>query len=133
MLAITLKQPWAHLIFNDDKDCENRTWKPPKHCINTWIALHAGKSYDKDCLLKITRKDLVFGSIIGFVKFSDCVTDHPSKWAIQGQYHWVIAEKKTLELPIPCKGYQGFWRFDQGEILNVRDRTPSPSIPTNHT
>jgi hypothetical protein len=121
MHALTVKQPWAQLILNG-KDCENRTWKLPRHYMNTWIALHAGKGYDKSSPIFISKKELVFGAIIGFVKFSDCVTNHPSEWAMAGQYHWVISERKILPNPIPCTGFLGFWRFDQGEIIKVRDR-----------
>lgn len=40
MKALTVKQPWAHMIAHCGKDIENRTWKPPAD-LGTF-AIHAG-------------------------------------------------------------------------------------------
>jgi len=122
MKGLTLKQPWAHLVVHGgpdgQKDIENRGWPIPRTFLNTWIAIHAGKSYEKG-FSNIPKEELDFGAIIGFVKFSDCVQNHPSKWAIAGQYHWVISEVYPLEAPIPCKGALGFWNVPESLLLNV--------------
>ena len=41
MKAITISQPWAHLIVRGEKRVENRTW-PTEH--RGPLAIHAGKS-----------------------------------------------------------------------------------------
>ncbi|MGL5032327.1 MAG: hypothetical protein ACRC6M_00830, partial [Microcystaceae cyanobacterium] len=95
MFALTVKQPHAYHILNSGKDIENRTWKLPEHHHNIWIALHAGKAGDKHAISKLSKPEqesLVYGAIIGFIKFSDCVKNHPSSWAIADSYHWIISE-----------------------------------------
>lgn len=48
MRALTIRQPWLHAIAAGTKRVENRTWRPPRLVIGTVIALHAGKSYDRE-------------------------------------------------------------------------------------
>jgi hypothetical protein len=49
MKALTLHQPWASLIGNPPlKNIENRTWKPPAGMLRKRIAIHAGKTYDRE-------------------------------------------------------------------------------------
>lgn len=110
MYALTIKNPHAYNILYSGKDVESRTWKLPLNYQGVWIALHAAKTYDKSWPIVTIPKDY-YGAIIGFVKFSDCVENSDSKWAIPGQYHWLISETTTLSNPIPCKGALGFWRY----------------------
>lgn len=49
--AITVHQPWASLIAIGEKNVENRDWHPPDGLLGSWIAIHAGKSYDRDTWL----------------------------------------------------------------------------------
>jgi hypothetical protein len=118
MYALTLKQPWAHLIFNEDKDIENRTWKLPFYVKNCQVAIHAGKGYEKG-FSDIPKENLVFGAIIGTVVFTDCLVNSPSKWALIDQYHWVIKDAILLPEPIYCKGNQGFWRTDANSLTQI--------------
>jgi hypothetical protein len=114
MYAITLKQPWIHYILYHGKDVENRTWKLPESSKNQWIALHAGKTFDKNYCPRssISLDKNQFSAILGFIQFSDCITNSSSEWAIENQYHWVISQKIILKEPIPCKGKLGFWIVD---------------------
>lgn len=41
--ALTLINPWAHLIVHHGKDVENRTWMPPQGV--DWLFIHAGKGW----------------------------------------------------------------------------------------
>jgi len=107
MFALTIKQPHAFHILYSGKDIENRTWKLPEHHKNQWIALHAAKSPDKTVSAVNGIDSSHYGAIIGFLKFSDCVQDSDSPWAIAGQYHWVIGEAKRISQPIPCRGSLG--------------------------
>lgn len=127
--ALTLKQPWAHLVIHGDKDVENRTWKLPKIYLNQWVWLHAGKSYESG-ISDIPKNDLTFGGIIGAVKFKECVSDCPSKWAIEGRYHWVISDKLALPKPVLCNGNMSFWALsnetyhqltEMWEVINKRN------------
>lgn len=119
MYALTLKQPWAHLVIHGEKDIENRVWPLPDCHKNQWIALHAGKGYVKG-ISDIPKSDLTFGAIIGFIKFSDCITNSSSEWAMPNHFHWVISEKKILRSPIPCNGALKFWTPENSINLNLR-------------
>jgi len=98
MKAITVKQPWASLMFIDNgyepKNIENRTWKTK---IRGRILIHAGATIIRpqqcvftddqwdnirgDMRYKILHGDLPSGAIIGSVEIVDCVINHPSIWA----------------------------------------------------
>lgn len=109
MFALTIKQPHAFHILHSGKDVENRTWKLPEHHKNQWIALHAAKTADKTVPAVNGIDSSHYGAIIGFLKFSDCVQDSDSLWAMTGQYHWLISVAKPIDRPIPCKGHLGLW------------------------
>lgn len=132
MYAITLKQPWAYYILHRGKDVENRTWKLPESHKNEFIALHAGRTFDIDyCPSFIALDENQFSAILGFIKFSDCITNSTSEWAIKGQYHWIISEVIRLKHPIPCKGALGFWRLPNdipGQLANEYMNTIKASL-----
>ncbi len=133
MKTITVKQPWAYLIFNG-KDIENRTW-PTK--FRGRVLVHAGVkranfwlstmySLVDEELRKIPiedydRKDGLYSAIIGSVEIIDCVVNHPSIWAEKTDYveinkeglgpiyNWVLANPILFPEPIPAKGKLSFW------------------------
>ncbi|MBN1989386.1 MAG: ASCH domain-containing protein [Bacteroidales bacterium] len=131
MNAITIKQPWAWLACNGIKPIENRTWKLPKKYFGQRILIHAGadKALDKMPLNSIYSneqlKELLFlfteielckmtfahGAIIGAAQITDCVTNHPSVWAMEGYYHWVLEFPQLFSEPIPAKGKLSFWDY----------------------
>lgn len=51
MRALTIIQPWAHLIVRGAKRVENRTWEPTVRGLapGDYLAIHAGKSVDLGC------------------------------------------------------------------------------------
>ena len=68
------------------------------------------------------------GAIIGAVKFSDCVINHPSIWAEKSDnmdqvfmgfkkiYNWVVSDAILFDKPIlDVKGKLGFWDYDLPE------------------
>lgn len=109
MFALTIKQPWAHHILNSGKNIENRTWKLPEHHRNTWIALHAAKLPDKQVTDFPDKELMEYGAIIGLIKFSECIKDAKSPWALPNHYHWIISEVEQIK-PVKCRGNQGLWR-----------------------
>jgi hypothetical protein len=91
MKALTVKQPWAHLICTGFKDVENRTWRTN---FRGRVLIHAG--LDRKLKPDYTREQLnalypyftgigtqakKYGVIIGSVEIVDCVINHPSIWA----------------------------------------------------
>lgn len=119
MKAITIQQPWAHLIIHGyldphtgklkRKDVENRTWvssyKGP-------LLIHAGKSresLDDFPLPKDTQ--LSFGAAIGIVEMFGCVKLSrvvDSTWA-SGPWCHQYRNPRALPAPIPFKGLLGYW------------------------
>lgn len=47
--ALTVIQPWAHLIVHGPKRVENRDWPPHGMAAGDYLAIHAGKKVDADC------------------------------------------------------------------------------------
>ncbi len=122
--ALSVKQPWALLIVAGYKNVENRSW-PTR--FRGRIYIHASSSRGDmgpeiaDWIIRrldgkqvetfkhIMRRP-VFGAIIGEVDIVDCVQNHPSKWAIRGQYQWVLANPVRYEKPIECRGALGLFK-----------------------
>lgn len=126
MKALTIKQPWASLIVDGIKDIENRTWRTK---YRGRIYVHAGadknvfKRYLTEQQLEKCREafeagklgyadDGPFGAIIGEVDIIDCVQNHPSIWAEQGVWNWVLANPVKYDQPIlNVKGALSFWEY----------------------
>lgn len=131
MKAITIKQPWASLIVSGLKDIENRTWKTN---FRGRVLIHAGMKADNHWSASVPVCDKVdkflreiskggtdwsnyhFGAIIGSVEIVDCVQNHPSLWAENGVWNWVLANPVMFDEPITeVKGKLSFWEYD-GEL-----------------
>lgn len=117
MKALTIKQPWASLIFHG-KDIENRTWKTS---FRGRILIHAGASFDsKERSFNewferpLTRNQyesldhgeqfavgyglthlLPTSAIIGSVEIIDCVVNHPSVWAEKSESFAYVCQKNN--------------------------------------
>jgi len=136
MKTLTVKQPFAYLIFNG-KDIENRTW-PTKH--RGRVLIHAsakrcnfneiftdeqwietGENNRVECILFTSP----VSAIIGSVEIVDCVVNHPSVWAEKRDgrlnsakqwiekpiYNWVLANPILFPEPIPAKGKLSLWDY----------------------
>ena len=111
MKALTVKQPWASLIASGTKDVENRSWRT---YYTGPLLIHAGLGVDVDDLL-VWRdqlpKLLPQGRVVARVELVDCVRDSPSVWAVQGQWHWLLAEAKPLRAGAVVRGRLGLWEL----------------------
>ena len=119
MKALSITQPMAWAIFHG-KDVENRTW-PTKYRGRVYI--HASKGFKKEHYNLIAlsgiaalldeplpdSKEFVHGAVIGEVDIVDCVQNHGSPWAMEGQYQFVLENPVEYTEPIPCKGQLGFF------------------------
>jgi hypothetical protein len=106
MKAITLRQPWAWLVFNGHKDIENRSW-PTKH--RGEILIHASshkvtkeeyEDFPDECrAAKIKNYPAIdefkTGGIVGSVEIVDCVQKSRSRWFF-GPYGFVLKNAKKL-------------------------------------
>lgn len=130
MKCLTIKQPWAYLIFNNSgtnrglKDIENRTWHTK---IRGTVAIHTSKKIDIDVyngLIEYSNfklpplNELECGKIIGVVDIIDSVDKYPSYWKEHGTVGFVLENPKKLVTPIPLKGQLGFFNLNE-DILKV--------------
>lgn len=117
MKALSIRQPWAHLIIHGGKDIENRSWATS---LRGRFLVHAAKggtwADHFDVLAYCTRftlplppyrDDLQRGGIIGSVELVDCVRHSQSPW-FMGDVGFVLANPKPLPF-VPCKGRLGFF------------------------
>lgn len=116
--AITLRNPWAHLIAHYGKDVENRSWMP--HQAVDTLLIHAGKSWgghiageygdlgDPHTSAIVAVADLAFAchsSLLTKTVVCGC-----GEWAQPGQCHWRLANVRALPEPVAVAGRQGLWR-----------------------
>jgi hypothetical protein len=110
--ALTIRQPWASLIIEGQKNIENRS-RPTEH--RGLLVIHAGlatvaEALDRYGHLLKDPDDLPGGAILGAVEITDCVENARSRWAEPGYFHWRLADPRPLRRPIPAKGSLGLWR-----------------------
>jgi ASCH domain len=111
MRALSIKQPWSHAILRHGKDVENRSWSTN---YRGPMLIHASKKPDADAVARLTAEgyeipnDLQTGGIVGVVDVIDCVQNHPSRWAVDGEWHWVLANARPLPFK-PCNGRLGLF------------------------
>jgi len=113
--ALTICQPYAHLILTGEKPVENRTWRSNYYGP---LLIHAGKSRswlsdgDED------RYPLEFGVIVGRVLMVDCLRaeryrqmfpEHENSHHVNGPWCFVLAQPERFVRPIPYRGAQGFF------------------------
>lgn len=120
MKALTICQPYAHLIVIGEKRVENRTWATR---YRGPLVIHAGKSL---AWMGDTPRtpDMAFGAIVGLCDLVDCIDiDEPGSFLlardkypwfadhehVEGPYCFVLNNVRRFDVPIPWKGTQGFW------------------------
>lgn len=126
--GLTLHRPWPWAFTHADKRVENRTWPPPDHILDGWIALHSGQQYDLGAEVRMATGD--FGAAAEACPLGDdkhlsgvitavALLDHfeprlapTDPWAF-GPFCWHFCEVWVLPRPVPCKGARGLWRLRQ--------------------
>jgi len=121
MKALSIRQPWAHLIVHGGKDIENRTWITK---LRGRFLVHASKGMTRQehefvCSFCAQRgltmppafEHLERGGIVGSVEIVDCVTTSQSPWYM-GNVGFVLANPAPLPF-LRCNGQLGF--FDVAE------------------
>jgi hypothetical protein len=56
----------------------------------------------------------LLGHVVGAVTITGCVRDSDFPWAMPGQWHWRLANARTIK-PFPCKGRLGFFNVEPPE------------------
>lgn len=113
-----MRQPWAWAIIHAGKDVENRTWRTG---YRGPLLIHAAQAFDEEMHAAPlstwrrygikSRPACLFerSAIVGVVDLVDIVQDSTSRWAIDGCYHWLLANPRPLE-PVPAAGRLGLWK-----------------------
>lgn len=129
MKALTLWRPWPWAIFHaphNAKRLENRSWRPPRYIIGKPIALHAGKTFDREAvpdILELTLTKVLPASatdlgligvatVVGVVDDDDDAMlkgrEEQGDW-YSGPFGWVLDDVRAFKEPIRCDGRQGLW------------------------
>lgn len=120
MLALSIQQPYAHLIIRgafingklEFKDIENREWLT-KH--RGPFQVHASKKINHQAIEYLIGKfpgitlpqEFATGGIIGVADIMDCVKTHKSRW-FSGPFGFVLANPYPLPFE-PCNGALGLF------------------------
>ncbi len=136
MKAITILQPYAHLIRDREKRVENRTW-PTKH--RGLIYIHAGKSQSMldiensvDVETQIPVARMAFGAVVAIAELVDCLPiaeiesgrhDEQYPWLrshahTHGPWCWVL-DKVFAIGPWPYRGSQGLFDIDDADLGRI--------------
>jgi len=128
MKALSVQQPWAWAIFHAGKDVENRSENMgvrARKLIGQTIFIHAGKTLDTEAIeeieedfgIRIPRKELLRGGVIGTVKVVDVVFDHASDW-FDGECGIVLANPRRVQFQ-PGRGQLGFFEWEKARLANL--------------
>jgi hypothetical protein len=133
--ALTICQPYAHIIVRGEKSVENREW-PTTY--RGPLLIHAGKSrewldegdveYYRDI-----GDPMVFGAVVGVAQLIDCLHidrieageyDERHPWLREhahtnGTWCWLLTDVERLSLPVSWKGAQGLFEIPSDAIIDV--------------
>ena len=138
-----VKQPWAQLLVEGRKDCENRTWRlTPSTGFPAWVLIVASKQKstrreyaDAQSRLEATgqvnyRDALMsptLGCIVGAVKIHGCYAADslpwPTVWHNAPDFGWMISDSVAFDSPIPIDDDDKFQiQVSLGNRPQYRDR-----------
>lgn len=135
MKALSIKQPWAWAVCNLPepfrKNIENRTWNTK---YRGEFLVHASKGFDdigynRMCryLSKLgytgvipTKKEFVFGAIIGKTELIDALPASSNIW-FEGVWGFELANTVAFDNPIPYKGQLSFFNVEE-EIIQAESK-----------
>ena len=153
--ALTVRQPWAHMIAHGGKSIENRSRQTHYRGL---LAIHAGvrSGWDADAEasslvrqawsswarsstnraghpVRLDRKTdhVAFGAVIAIANLSGChraSTQSPcgcSPWGEANQWHWELSDVRALPHPVPCRGKLSLWRLPPDVETAVLDQVPT--------
>lgn len=135
LVALTLQRPWAWAISHSSKRVENRTWTPPSHLVGSYLAIHAGKTWDEDgadtvailtrCMpVEPSEHPLGIVAVARLARVIDCARDDvpedQERWAC-GPYAWLLEDVVALPELVTAAGHQGLWPVTGEALLKVRE------------
>jgi hypothetical protein len=118
--ALSVRQPWAHLIVHGLKDIENRGWGTSHRGP---LLIHAAQKFDVEAWRWIRsaypdvplpdRNSFELGGIIGRVNVVDVVRSSDSRWFF-GPVGLVLQDAEVLPF-VPGPGRLGVFEFKPAE------------------
>jgi len=136
MKALTVCQPYAHLIALGEKRVENRTW-PTGY--RGWLAIHAGKSrkyLDTEGEDERRWPDMAWGAIVAvcrltasvykYGELTDLIGERPElHWLtthehVEGPFCWILEDIQRLTDPLPCLGQRGLFELPASVAVSLR-------------
>lgn len=126
MKVLTIKQPWATLIMQQDKRFEFRSWQTK---YRGELLIHSGKEIDKEAtkrLAKYIQEDMPTGKILGKVTLIDCIRMSPefkemlikenkdiyTDSSFKENYGWQLNNVEVFDEPIVAKGKLSLWEYN---------------------
>jgi hypothetical protein len=101
--ALTVQDPWATLIADGRKLCENRSWRPHGVKVGERFAIHRGGK--GGCIIATVRLLAVTTA-----PHARRMLGRPQwKHIDDGGWCWIIGEVRRLRRPVPCSGRLGLW------------------------
>jgi ASCH domain len=131
-VAVSVQQPWAELLLDGIKDVENRSW-PTGY--RGPLIIHAGQRVDRAALDELPAALLAAlptplpTGLLGRVDLLDCVQGHPSRWAVPGQWHWVVANPVRFPQPIAFPGRLRLFAVPTSVLAPAPLSPPNPKLP----
>jgi hypothetical protein len=140
--AISIAQPYAHLIARGEKRIETRTWQTP---YRGYLAIHASKSRQYDAQLPSLQKlgiglglsldELPRGAVIAVAKLVAVVAtarlavevsaaDKAAGDYTAGRWGFVLEDVHALADPIAVRGLLNIWTLPLPVSLAVLDQLP---------
>jgi hypothetical protein len=106
MKALSIRQPWAHLIAHGVKRIENRSWQTD---YRGPLLIHAGARWYDEPIEDIERRyritiprELPLGGIVGIADLIDIVERSDDPFFV-GPFGWVLANTR----PLPFRAMPG--------------------------
>jgi hypothetical protein len=122
MKALSVRQPFAHLIVHGYKDIENRPWQVKYrgrlliHASRTVAAFDPKDLYDfgfdEEFIRSLYGPHIPIGALVGEADLVDCVFSSDSRW-YKGPCGFVLENPIAYAEPIPLKGKLGLFEVDQ--------------------
>jgi hypothetical protein len=132
--AITVYRPWSSFIVFRLKSIETRTHDRFRSLIGERIAIHAGKTWDREFVDLLPEKLLYSPAVIEALKHAKetrgCVIGtayvNSARWLTHsdnkaamcpaaGRFGMSLGRVERLREPVPAKGHQGIWTWKPEE------------------
>ena len=149
MKAITLWQPYASLVAIGAKQNETRSWatkyrgplaihaamnmpKWVKKLLPGFARLIGIKEYNGSWLYYLEHGSGPFGKVVAIGNLVDCVPITPEFVAnlseqekafgdyTPGRFAWILEDVRRFEKPVPAKGMQGLWNWDETQADGIK-------------